>query len=338
VSALLALALAVSAAPAAMPQPPPSRPGTYRRAAPAADGVHIASFVYVPERPASGAPAVLLVPDLGTTHDLYDFQGGGLARELCARGLTVVTFDWRGSGLSQWPAREPTLDDLLTLDLPTAAAALGPERPLVLVGWGWGGALAYAAAAGPLQARVRGVVTLNGVVAADVPSEIVDRLFSTAGALDLSRELASPAPQRRGSLFELLWAYPNPLGDGVQDAVLGHALSPLSAPQVAQLHAWMKSGQTTLGGKPYPELLRGLEAPVLALTAESDNWTHPEFASAIADHVPAARLERRPVTTFEGFGADLGHLGLVLGSTATRELAPRIAAFALARAAVEASR
>ena len=50
IAAALALALAAS----------PSQPGTYRKAARASDGVHVALFLYRPERPAPGAPLVVL--------------------------------------------------------------------------------------------------------------------------------------------------------------------------------------------------------------------------------------------------------------------------------------
>jgi len=325
VSLLLALAMTLGS---------PTRPGTYRRAAPAADGMHIAVFLYLPERPLPGAPLLVLLPDLGTTHAVFDISGEGLARELCARGLPVATLDWRGTGLSQVPPREPTLDDLLALDLPAAADALGPERPLVLVGWGYSGALAYAAAAsGPLAGRVRGVVALNGVVQLDVPNAMVERLLDNGGgAVDLPRLLASPAPQRKGDLFQLLWVHGATLDDGLAARILANAMAPLSGPEASQLRAWMHAGATTLGGQPYPASLGSVKAAVLALDGMRDNWTHPEFASAVRDHLPEAQLSVQPITTFEGFDEDLGHLGLVLGPTSAKQLVPRVVRFVRERA------
>jgi len=332
VKALLALLLAAS--PAAVETGAPNKPGVYRRAAISADGLHLAVYLYVPERPLVGAPPVLLVPDLGTTHDIYDVAGEGLARELASRGLTVETFDWRGTGLSQLPDHDPTLDELLAQDLPTAAAALG-EKSFVLLGWGYGGALAYAAAAGPLKAQTRGVIALNSVVDADVPNPIVERLFAGGDALDLSRELASPAPQRRGSLFDLLWVHGATLDASEVNAIEAHTLTPLSASQVSQLSAWMHTRTTMLGGKPYPDQLSELEAPVLALLGMRDNWSHPEFANNIHDHAPKSHVEVHPLTTFEGYREDPGHLGLVLGRTAREELVPLMVDFVRAQSALE---
>lgn len=324
----LALALSLAAPPAA-----PTRPGAYRRAVTAADGTHLAVFLYRPERPIPGAPLLVLLPDLGATHEFFDIAGMGLARALADRGLTVATLDWRGTGLSQIPQRAPTLDDLLQLDVPAVADALGPEQPLVLVGWGYSGALAYAAAAGPLAKRTRAVVSLNGVVALDVPNAIVERLFGPdGGALALGRALATSAPQRRGNLFNLLWTHGSRVDSTIAGELLAHGIASLSEPQQAQVRAWMQRGSTTLGGKNYPQLLRELDVPVLAFLGTRDNWTHPEFAGPVRDYVPDARLVFAPVTKFEGFDEDLGHVGLVLGRTAEKQLVPLVLEFVRGRA------
>lgn len=329
-NALLLLALAVAG---------PTQPGAYRRAAPAADGVHVAVYLYLPDRPEPGAPLLVLLPDLGTTHQVFDIAGEGLARELSARGFAVATLDWRGTGLSQLPPHAPTLDDLLALDVPVVADAQGPAREVVLVGWGYSGALAYAAALGKLGDRVRGIIALNAVVKLDVPNAPVDRLLDQEGApVDLPRLLSSPAPQRRGNLFDLLWAHGAKLDPEIAARILADALVPIPAPQAAQLRTWMRTGSTTLGGLPYPACLTGLRAPVLALDGMADNWTHPEFASPIRDYVPEDHLRVRPITTFEGFDEDPGHLGLVLGRTARRELVPLMVEFIRERVIAGASR
>lgn len=318
-AALLALLLAAA---------PPAHGGVYRRALRAADGTHLATYLYQPERPLPGAPLVVLLPDLGTTHVFFDVDGQGLAHELPARGFPVVTFDWRGTGGSQLPARAATLSDLVELDLPAVANAAGDARKLVLVGWGYAGALAYAGAAGPLASRVEGIISFDGVVALDVPNGFVERLVSEPGRpVDLAQRLAGPAPQRGQSLFELLFTHGAALSPELTAELLAHGLATLSAPQVEQLDAWMHAGTTTLAGRPYPAQLDTLTVPVLALDGLRDNWTHPEFASAVRDHIAEARLTFRPVNRFEGFREDVGHVGLVLGATSRRELVPIIDAF-----------
>jgi pimeloyl-ACP methyl ester carboxylesterase len=317
---LLALLLAASA--------PPAHAGVFRRAIKAADGTHLATFLYQPERPLTGAPLVVLLPDVGTNHVFFDVDGQGLARELTARGFPVVSLDWRGTGSSQMPARAATLSELVELDVPAVADVLGADRPLVLLGWGYSGALAYAAATGALQQRVVGVIALNGVVELDVPNAFVARLFADPGrAVDLSQRLAGPAPQRGTTLFQLLFTHGAALSPELDTELLSHGLTTLSAPQVEQLEAWMHAGTTTLAGKPYPAQLSEVQAPVLALDGLRDNWTHPEFAGAVRDRIPETHLTFRPVNRFEGFREDVGHVGLVLGATSRRELVPIIDAF-----------
>jgi pimeloyl-ACP methyl ester carboxylesterase len=301
-------------------------PGIYRRAVMASDHVHIAAYVYVPEHVQPNSPLVVLLPDLGTTHAFFDVEGHGLAQSLLARGYEVATLDWRGTGSSETPASPASLEDLLLLDLPALLHAL-PEQPRVLIGWGYGGAVAYSAAAGSFADQVRGVVALNGVVDLDVPNPLVWHLLDGPNEpIDLQRALSEPAPNRSQSLFHLLWLHGSELDEGLSDRLLAHALAPLSGKQVRELREWMQNGSVQLGGS-YPALLKQLKVPVLAIDGLSDNWTHPEFAAAIRDYVPKERLTVYPVSRFEGFSEDSSHVGMVLGTCAERELTPLIVTF-----------
>jgi alpha-beta hydrolase superfamily lysophospholipase len=325
---LLATPLLAALLAAASPSlPPPGHPGVFRRAARAEDGVHVALYLYVPEAPRSRAPLFVLLPDLGTNHIWFDQGQAGYARWLCDQGFPVVTLDWRGQGLSETPFPAPTIDDLLTRDLPVAANALGPDTPLILLGWGYSGALAYAAAAGPLGPRVLGVVALNAVVALDVPNGHVTKLLESRGGVNLGRRLGVKAPQRDETLFQLLWQHGSTLDDDSVVALRSHGLGSLSFAQVAQLKQWMKDGHTQLGGQPYPELVRQVKAPVLEIDAMLDNWTHPEFAQAVRDLLPLSQVTPYAVSRFAGFREDLGHVGLVQGEVARRELLPLVVQF-----------
>lgn len=329
-SALLLLASASApaaggAAPAAVA--PPDVEGVHRRPATAADGVRIATFLYVPERPEAGRPTVVLLPDLGTTHAAFELAGGGFALGLMKRGHRVASLDWRGTGLSETPATPYALEELARFDVPAAIGAVAPEGPVVLVGWGYGGTIAAAVAAGPLAGRIAGVVLLDGPVALDVPNDSVRRLLEPEGPLDLVRALARPAAGRSDTLFDLLFAHGGHLPPALTREFAARALAPLSAGQVAALRSWMATGATQFEGQPYPQLLTGVKAPVLALTGLRDNWTHPEFAAAIRDVLPRDRVRLEPVNRFEGWGDDAGHLALVLGPLAEREIVPRLDAW-----------
>jgi pimeloyl-ACP methyl ester carboxylesterase len=321
-------ALALAAALASLP-PPPTVPGVYRGAVAATDGVRIATFVYVPEQPRPRAPTVVLLPDLGATHLFFDLDAAGLARTLQARGYRVATLDWRGTGLSESPLAAASIEDLALLDVPALLTALGDARePVVLLGWGFGGSLAYAVAASPQQAsRVVGVVALDGVVELDVPNPAVARLLEAdGGAVDLTAALGQRAPRGTGDLFELLWLHGSDADRARHLTLLAHGLGVLSEKQTAELRAWMATGQTRLGG-PFPEELRQVRCPVLAIQGLVDNWTHAEFASPVRDRLAPEQLTSCMASKLAGFSEDLGHVGLVLGASADREVTPRILEF-----------
>ena len=320
----LALALWLGAAPLA-----PRLPGVYRRAVAAADGVHLATYIYVPERRRPHAPTVVLLPDLGATHLFFDQDGAGLARSLMARGYRVATLDWRGTGLSESPPVPASIEDLATRDVPAVLDILEDgSEPMVLVGWGFGGSIAYAVAASPnRRGRVSGVVALDGVVELDVPNAHFAHLLEAAGEpVDLSLALGQRAPHGTDDLFGLLWLHGGTWTRSTHLMLLAHGLGVISPRQVDDLRAWMASGKTTIGGS-FPEEVGQVRCPVLAIQGLLDNWTHPEFASAVSDHLPGSQVTLYTADRLTGFSADLGHVGLVLGSTAEREVFPLIFAF-----------
>lgn len=124
---------------------------------PARDGFALAASRF----PAAGeaAAAVLVVPATGVARRLYD----PFARHLAARGFTVVTWDWRGTGGSRPRSLRgfrATMSDWARLDLPGAIAwareAL-PGLPLLAVGHSFGGQCLGLA---PEAAALAGAVTV----------------------------------------------------------------------------------------------------------------------------------------------------------------------------------
>ena len=225
---------------------------------------------------------------------------------------------------------EPSLDDLLLKDLPAICDLTGPDRPIVLVGWGYAGAIAYAAAAegSPLKQRIVGVVSLGGVVELDAPPNAhLAKLWEGKQPVDLSLAMQRRVPGRTESLFELLWVHGSSLDTQSKQDFRAHGLSVISSNQIAQLRSWAASGKTTLGGRPYPEQLRTLKVPVWELDGMLDAWSHPEAASAVRDYVPRELLEARAATRFVGFAEDPSHLGLVQGKVAEQEILPMLLSF-----------
>jgi pimeloyl-ACP methyl ester carboxylesterase len=316
--ALLVAVLAVSV---------PVERGEYRRAAITDDGLRLGVYLYQPPAAEADPPTVVLLPDLGASHLAFDEPRHGLARLLRARGLRVLTLDWRGTGTSSNGTSADDLSVFLLHDLPAALRTLGGREPVVLVGWGYGGSIAYAAAAaGPLASRIAGVVGLNAVVDAEVPNALVERLLTRGrGGLDLAHDLSQPCADGLEDLFARLWTHGSAIDAAASTALRTRGLGGLTAGQVNGLLAWMKQGHTELGGD-YPEMLSGIRVPVMAVLGPLDNWTHPEFASGIIDRLPKGHVRLVRVSRLEGFGGDAGHVGMVTGPLA-RELAPMIETF-----------
>jgi len=90
---------------------------------------------------ASGRPPVVLVPGFGMTHEAWDRQ----VRALTAAGHRVVAVDQRGHGRSDKPLDGYDVERL-SQDLVAVLDALEVQRS-VLVGWSFGGQVAFRTAA-----------------------------------------------------------------------------------------------------------------------------------------------------------------------------------------------
>lgn len=105
----------------------------------AADATRLTARFYAPPRSARGA--VLIVPAMGVPQAFYAAFAGWLASE----GFHVVTFDYRGMGLSRrGPLRDVEADIITWAEQDTQAvlaalAARAPELPITWIGHSLGG-------------------------------------------------------------------------------------------------------------------------------------------------------------------------------------------------------
>ncbi len=104
------------------------------------DGVTIRGWVI---NPLDEPPAVFIVMH-GYTSNRYSDYVRAVANELASRGYTVIVFDFRGHGLSggDYTTIGPreVLDAKAVIDY---ASSRWPGRPIILVGFSMGGAVAY---------------------------------------------------------------------------------------------------------------------------------------------------------------------------------------------------
>ncbi|TBW57938.1 alpha/beta fold hydrolase [Marinobacter halodurans] len=150
------------------------------------------------------APAVVLVHGYPDNQQVWD----GVAERL-ARNWYVVTYDVRGAGLSDRPAR--TRDyrlSLLARDLEAVVDALLPGRRFHLVAHDWGSIQGWESVTGrPLQDRIASYTTLSGPCLDHVGYWMRDRVKS------LSPDRAGQLLKQLGSswyifAFQLPWLAP----------------------------------------------------------------------------------------------------------------------------------
>lgn len=127
-----------------------------RRSVRAADGYELAAHVHAAE---DARGTVLIVPAMGVRQAFYD----GFAQWLAQQGFNVVTFDYRGMGLSRRGSLrgfQADLFDWARLDaaaMVDAAASLAPGRPLYWLGHSLGGQLLGMI---PNHARIARAITI----------------------------------------------------------------------------------------------------------------------------------------------------------------------------------
>jgi len=284
----------------------------------AADGAALALYRYAPPGEGATRPPVLLLPDLGFSRLVFDLYGEGLARWLSARGFLVYVGEVRGQGRA-----EPggSLQAIATLDVPALVAAVQQDRPgpVDLLVQGYAGTLALAAS-GP---GVRRVVAINTPVALEVPSRLVEQFLGEGGRFS---DLGS-SPE--GALaFDLLFAMGARFPAHVLEALRLRAAKDLSASAAAGLLGWMRTGDLALGdGTSVASRLRAFDRPTLQLLALADGFASPELCSTLRE-VSKAKVTLATFSRFED-SEDYSHLSILLGTSAAREVFPRIERFLL---------
>lgn len=292
------------------------RPGKHRAGMRLADGALVALYRYVPDlAPGARRGTVLLLPDAGTTHRLYDFLGEGLAPFLMRRGFEVFVVEYRGAGASEVPLAGPDFEDLVEGEAEAAfARALEGRERIVVGGLGLGGTLAYVLA-GRHPAQVQAVVSLQAALRLDVPNEPVGRALARLDEmppwLDLPEAMGRPLFHGR-TWFEVMLASDRSIAPHRLDELRRFVLAPISRRLAAQLGEYMRQGAITVGGEDVRAIAARYRGPSLVFYAPRDNWVHPEFSTPLRD-VLQGRTEVRVLSLIEGALLDYGHLGMLFG-------------------------
>ncbi len=244
---------------------------------------------------------VLLLSGAGSTWRVLD----GLTDYLTRRGYDV------------WEAGVPEkadFDDFVERGMPSVLEAI-PGRPY-WVGYDAGGlaALAYLSAAG--EGRMSRGVCIACPVAPEMPYTAVTRAL--AALRSRPRE-----PDVSRALLTLLLA-----NDGLEAGELGRFLSGMSSRALMRdAVRWYETGhwRSSDGTRDYAAALGRVGTPVFFLSGQADTvvppWmTYPGY-TAVSSKKKLFRLFGR----VNGYTREFGHLGLLLGEGARREVYPAIA-------------
>ena len=74
-------------------------------------------------------------------------------------------------------------------------------------------------------------------------------------------------------------------------------------------------------------MVRAWSGPTLLVIAPRDNWIHPEFAVPVRDLLSRERCRLVVLGALSGCHHDYGHLGMLLGDDAGRDVFARVARF-----------
>jgi pimeloyl-ACP methyl ester carboxylesterase len=245
----------------------------------AADGTALALYRYG----APGAPAVLMIPDLGFNRAVFDIEGEGLARYLAEHGHTVYVAELRTHGL-----------DKRIGDLKSVLDVIGPAD---LVAHGYAGTLAMAAN----DPRIRRVVAVSTPVLLEVPNKLT-RDFLLAGP---------------GDAFDLLFAMDGRFRTGRLDALRAHAPAPIDG---LELEAWMKRGDLTVAdGTTVLQRLRAYDKPTLMFLGLADTFAPPELATPLV-HLSKAEVHLHTFSRADLDHEDYSHLSLLQGENARSDV------------------
>ncbi|MFH2004954.1 MAG: alpha/beta fold hydrolase [bacterium] len=310
------------------------------------DGWSLALHRYQPEQKSPWGPVVLCH---GLTANRFDLDAPdakiSLARYLFEHGHDVWVVELRGSGKSRppgWPLRRRVgfdFDDYVHRDVPAIIRYVLDHADTLWLHWvghSMGGMLAYAALEHYDQRLFRSVVTIGSPAFTAVKHPLVDRLYKLRFLLKVlpwlpSRffaQLGSLAPQLVGSTLGSIVANPDNMDPKHIRSLLRNAIEDLPASLLEQFAEWY-------GGPPgfkrhdglldYYAQMKRIDVPMLVIAGACDILTPVADLRSVYESIGSKDKSLLIVGREQGFSADYGHIDLILGTAARREVYPHIA-------------
>lgn len=310
------------------------------------DGWQLALYRYRTKYRTSRWGPIVLVHGLGANRCNLDapVREISLARYLHERGHDVWVVELRGAGRSRqpgWPIRRKRLfdfDDYVQKDVPAFVKHIlettGAPH-LHWVGHSMGGMLAYAAMIHFDSSLFRSVVTLGSPAFTRMSHPLLDQVYKLRGMVRLVDWIPYRHVGIAGAIFPkltirsvgLLAANPDNLNPKHMRRIAPWVLHDLPSPLLKQFAEWYGgthgfSRRDGLLG--YWEHLNRVKAPVLVVAGGSDVLTPVADLKTAYEALGSKDKVFLVCNKDEGFSADYGHIDLVLGPNAPKEIFPRI--------------
>ena len=297
---------------------------------PAEDGEPPLAIEQITRPDGPARPPVVLVHGLAQNRHTWRIPGRSLSGALAEAGYDVLNLELRGHGRSRgYGAGNATSFDDYTRDLLRVLRRC-PEPPF-LVGHSLGAAVCLDAAA---RAPVRGVVHLAGVYRFAGANAVMRAL--ARASLSLERLLLLPRlrvhTRWAGDLLGRLYAVTDIAGYGAP--IAGWAPGSMERELLEQrlrlgfdwtsVEVWLEMCRWATGAPFEPgERFCALDVPLLVVVGDRDPLVRPDDARALYD---ASCSSDRTFLLMEPFehGVHWGHIDLILGRRAPREVWPRL--------------
>ena len=268
---------------------------------------------------------------------LHGLFGAGSNLASIARHLNpsyrTVRVDLRNHGRS--PHTDAMSYPLMAMDIVRLLDSQGIACCAVL-GHSMGGMLAYAALEHFDQRLFKSVVTVGSPAFTAVKHPLMDKLYKLRFLLKVvpwlpSRRLAqlgSLAPQLIHRSLGKIVANPDTMDSNHIRQLLRKAITDLPAPLLEQFAEWY-------GGPPgfkrhdglldyYAQMSR-IQVPMLIIAGTGDLLTPVEDLRSVYESIGSKDKSLLLCGKAQGFSADYGHVDLILGVNARREIYPHIA-------------
>jgi pimeloyl-ACP methyl ester carboxylesterase len=308
------------------------------------DGVIIALHNYLPGETSADRHPALLVHGLGSNRFDLDYPGRqNLARYLYEKGYDVWVVELRGAGESSslspleiiWPRW--AIDDYVVHDLPAAIQSIREITDFESIHWvghSLGGMLAYPFLVSSDRKLVRSCVTVGAPSMALLGGEFHDLFTKIAPILKVipyfpySTILKLSAPLMPIIAKTLGRYFFNPENMDISDLkrLAKIALHNVPSPMLIQAFDWYDSKHFRSYYKTFSfrENLYRIETPLLIIAGAVDRLTPPDDLKYVFDHISSEEKEFLVMGKDTGCQADYGHVDLILGVRAPREVYPKI--------------